>query len=347
MAVAGDAGLDEDHGDFGNRGLAITTSSAMVQPPTGIRATAHTLPAVLGDGFRGGYGGVAQAADLYFQAMENDNTGNFQSPSLNNLLNTAYNARARTHTNSWGSSATSQQGKYNSETEDVDDRASYYDRYYNGGEGLTILFAAGNDGRQWNGVPTATAKNVLSVGNHKNRGSGSPDSVWSGSSRRPTDDGRIKPDLVAPRAYVRSCRAQEATDTGSATWRNSYYLEYTGTSMAAQRRRCGRDGPRIPAGNCSASVASRGAGEGVAGARRPGHRLAGHPQPKRGMGIRVNLRNSLAPPGPRQLGRRPFGHVGNRQQQIVFLQRLAIVRAVQSGLDLVRRAWLTRTNSNS
>ena len=32
------------------------------------------------------------------------------------------------------------------ESRDADDRASNYDRYYSGGEGLTILFAAGNDG---------------------------------------------------------------------------------------------------------------------------------------------------------------------------------------------------------
>ena len=51
---------------------------------------------------RGGYAGVTPSAELYFQAMENDNTGNFQSPSLTQLLNNAYNAGARTHTNSWG-----------------------------------------------------------------------------------------------------------------------------------------------------------------------------------------------------------------------------------------------------
>ena len=31
---------------------------------------------------------------------------------------------------------------------------------------------------------------------------------------------------------MRSCRAQEATDVGGATWSNNWYLEYTGTSMA-------------------------------------------------------------------------------------------------------------------
>ena len=69
------------------------------------------------------------------------------------------------------------------------------------------------------------------MGNHKNRYSNAPDVMMSGSSRGPTEDGD-KPDLVAPGGYVRSCKAQEATDTGSATWSSTYYLEYTGTSMA-------------------------------------------------------------------------------------------------------------------
>ena len=233
VAVA-DAGLDEDHGDFGAR--VVGSYDVLGDGSTADRHSGHGTHVsctVLGDGTQGGYAGVAPEADLFFQAMENDNTGNFQSPSLNYLLNSAYSAGARTHTNSWGSSQTSDQGKYTSSSEVVYDRANYYDRYYNGREGLTILFAAGNDGPNTGTVGSpATAKNTISVGNHQNRYSGSPDTIMSGSSRGPTDDGRIKPDLIAPGGYVRSCRAQEATDTGSSTWSNTYYLEYTGTSMA-------------------------------------------------------------------------------------------------------------------
>ncbi len=233
VAVA-DSGLDEDHGDFGTR--VVSNSDVIGDGSTADKHSGHGTHVsctVLGDGTQGGYAGVAPEAELYFQAMENDNTGNFQSPSLNYLLNSAYSAGARTHTNSWGSSQTSDQGRYTSSAEDVDDRANYYDRYYNGRDGLTILFAAGNDGPDTGTVGSpATAKNAISVGNHQNRYSGSPDSIMSGSSRGPTDDGRIKPDLIAPGGYVRSCRAQEAADTGGSTWSSTYYLEYTGTSMA-------------------------------------------------------------------------------------------------------------------
>ena len=296
VAVA-DAGLDEDHGDFGTR--VIGSYDVIGDGSTADKHSGHGTHVsctVLGDGFRGGYGGVAQAAELYFQAMENDNTGNFQSPSLNNLLNTAYNAGARTHTNSWGSSAASQQAKYNSETEDVDDRANYYDRYYNGAQGLTILFAAGNDGPNAGTVsPPATAKNVVSVGNHKNRYSGSPDVMMSGSSRGPTEDGRIKPDLVAPGGFVRSCRAQEATDTGGASWSNTYYLEYTGTSMATPNAA----GAALMIREYLEEIAQRPSPQGalvkallVLGAQDIGSRDI--PNNDEGWG-RVNLRNTLAP----------------------------------------------------
>ena len=296
VAVA-DSGLDDDHGDFGSRVVGnfdVIGDGSTADKHSGHGT--HVSCTVLGDGTRGGYSGVAGAADLYFQAMENDNTGNFQSPSLNNLLNTAYNADARTHTNSWGSSSASQQGKYNSETEDVDDRASYYDRYYTGREGLTILFAAGNDGPDSGTVsPPATAKNVVSVGNHQNRYNGAPDTIMQGSSRGPTDDGRIKPDLIAPGGYVRSCRAQEATDVGGSSWSNSYYLEYTGTSMATPNAA----GMALMIREYLEEIAQRPSPQGalvkallVLGAEDVGSRNI--PNDDEGWG-RINLRNTLAP----------------------------------------------------
>ena len=233
VAVA-DSGLDEDHGDFGSRiigNVDLIGDGSTADAHSGHGT--HVSCTVLGDGSRGTYSGVAPEAQLYFQAMENDNNGNFQWSSINNMLNTAFNQGARIHTNSWGSSSSNDWGKYTSSSEDVDDRTRYYDQYYSGREGLSVLFAAGNDGPDSGtvGAP-GTAKNTITVGNSQNRYQGSPNSIMDGSSRGPVDDGRIKPDLVAPGGYVRSCRAQEATDIGGATWSNTWYLEYTGTSMA-------------------------------------------------------------------------------------------------------------------
>ena len=233
VAVA-DSGLDHDHGDFGSRiigNVDVIGDGSTADAHSGHGT--HVACTVLGDGSRGNYAGVAPEAELYFQAMENDNNGNFQWSSINNMINTAYNNGARVHTNSWGSSSSSDWGVYTSSSEDVDDRTRYYDQYYSGREGLVVLFAAGNDGPDSDtiGAP-ATAKNTITVGNSQNRYSGSPNTIMDGSSRGPVDDGRIKPDILAPGGYVRSCRAQEATDTGGSTWANSWYLEYTGTSMA-------------------------------------------------------------------------------------------------------------------
>ena len=233
VAVA-DSGLDEDHGDFGTRiigNVDVIGDGSTADAHSGHGT--HVACTVLGDGTRGNYAGVAPEAELYFQAMENDNNGNFQWSSINNMLNTAYNNGARTHTNSWGSESSSEWGVYTSSSEDVDDRARYYDQFYSGREGLTILFAAGNDGPDSDTIGSpATAKNLLAVGNSQNRYSGAPNSIMDGSSRGPVDDGRIKPDVIAPGGYVRSCKAQEATGTGSATWTSTWYMEYTGTSMA-------------------------------------------------------------------------------------------------------------------
>ncbi len=297
VAVA-DSGLDEDHGDFGNRVVGnydVINDGSTADQWSGHGT--HVSCTVLGDGNRGGYSGVAPNAELYFQAMENDNTGNFQSPSLNSLLNSAYNAGARTHTNSWGSGGNSIHGEYTSESQDVDDRANYYDRYYNGVEGLTILFAAGNDGPNSDTVsPPATAKNVVTVGMHQSRYSGAPDTIMSGSSRGPLDDGRIKPDVLAPGGYVRSCRAQEASDTGGSSWSSNWYLEYTGTSMATPNAA----GASAMIRQYLEEIALRDSPQGalvkallILGAQDIGTRDI--PNNDEGWG-RINLRNSLAPP---------------------------------------------------
>ena len=300
VAVA-DSGLDEDHGDFGNRVIGnvdVIGDGSTADAHSGHGT--HVSCTILGDGSRGTYSGVAPEAELYFQAMENDNSGNFQWASINNMLNTAYNQGARTHSNSWGSSDTSEWGVYTSSSEDVDDRARYYDQYYSGKEGLTILFAAGNDGPQSDtiGAP-ATAKNTITVGNSQNRYSGAPSTIMDGSSRGPVDDGRIKPDVLAPGGFVRSCRAQEATDTSGSTWSNNWYLEYTGTSMATPNAA----GTAALIRQYITDVAQRPEPQGalvkalmILGANDVGSRDI--PNNNEGWG-RVDLKNSLAPSGGR------------------------------------------------
>ena len=300
VAVA-DTGIDHDHGDFGNRiddkvDLVGDGSTADTDSGHGT----HVACSVLGDGTRGGYAGVAPEAHLYFQAMEHDPSGNLYSASINYLLNTAYDNNARTHTNSWGSRQESENGEYTSDSEDVDDRTNYYDRYYNGRDGLTVLFAAGNNGPSSGTVsPPATSKNAVVIGMHQSRYNGAPDTVMSGSSRGPTDDGRIKPDLLAPGGYIRSCLAQEAQDTSGSTWSNQWYMEYTGTSMATPNAA----GAAALVREYLTEIALRPNPQGalvkallVLGAEDMGTRDI--PNDNEGWG-RINLRNSIAPSGNR------------------------------------------------
>ncbi len=229
--AVGDSGLDNDHGDFTGRiaGLTSVTPGDSSTADTHDGHGTHVACTVLGDGYRssGTYQGIAPEAQLYFQAMEDDDTGVLYSYGINSMLNSAYNNGARLHTDSWG--AGSGAGSYSTQSEDADDRISTWDQYWSY-QGMTVLFAAGNERNE--GVsPPGTAKNVITIGAHVNRYNGAPDEMYYWSSRGPTDDGRIKPDLVAPGDYVRSCKSQEAEDA-QGSWSNNWYLEYSGTSMS-------------------------------------------------------------------------------------------------------------------
>jgi uncharacterized repeat protein (TIGR01451 family) len=84
----------------------------------------------------------------------------------------------------------------------------------------------GNNGYDTLG-PRATAKNVIAVGAIADGSDGmSGFSNWG-----PTDDGRIKPDVVAPGVDIRSCD-DDANDGGAGDVNNGY-VTMSGTSMAA------------------------------------------------------------------------------------------------------------------
>ena len=231
VAVA-DTGIDHDHGDFGTRIVGrVDVANDQSTADTNDGHGTHVACTVLGSGSRssGTYQGIAPEAELYMQAMENDNSGTLSGPGVYTLLNTAYNTGgARIHTNSWGSYNSG--GQYSTQSEDADDRTSTWDQYWTY-DGMTVLFAAGNE-RDDGVSPPGTAKNVITVGAHVNRYSSNPaDEMYYWSSRGPTDDGRIKPDIVAAGDYVRSCKAQEASEAPD-NLNDQWYVEYSGTSMA-------------------------------------------------------------------------------------------------------------------
>jgi hypothetical protein len=174
-----------------------------------------------------------------------------------------YQDGARIHTNSWGgpTGGTSQQPQYGSyvlPSQQVDQAAREL-------PDMLILFAAGNEGidRNSNGVvdpdsigQPGTAKNVITVGASESlqpqqqitwgRGwsqqypanpiradlvADKPEGIAAFSSRGPTDDGRIKPELVAPGTMIISARSQVGQSTGWGEYDRNY-LYMGGTSMA-------------------------------------------------------------------------------------------------------------------
>ena len=165
------------------------------------------------------------------------------------------------HSNSWGSPKVV--GVYDSFAAQVDQLSWNY-------PDLLIVFAAGNagvdddkDGRiDANSISApATAKNCLTVGASKNylmaggiqrpmkdlrdgnkhwaaepiassRLSDNPMGMAAFSSRGPTMDGRIKPEIVAPGTNIVSTRSQQANATALWGGYNNSYAYAGGTSMA-------------------------------------------------------------------------------------------------------------------
>lgn len=131
----------------------------------------------------GGYNGADNCADL----------PGLGCPviDLHPPLEQAFAQGARIHTNSWGDNENSPtQYTYSSGSEDVDDVMWNH-------KDMLLIFAAGNSGPASKTVGSpSTAKNVLAVGGSGN--GTTADRVITFSSRGPTADGRIKPDVMAP-----------------------------------------------------------------------------------------------------------------------------------------------------
>ena len=224
----------------------------------------HVAGSVLGRGTASGgklHGG-AYAGQMVAQGMWSSILNNLSVPSdLGKMFSQAYADGARVHTNSWGSVANF--GAY-------EKLASTVDQVMFEKQDLLILFAAGNSGVDKNkdgridpnsiGTP-GTAKNALTVGASENlldvggiqkkigelksaaeswpvapisesKVSDNINGIAMFSSRGPTADGRIKPDVVSPGTNILSVRSQQPT--AEALW-GAYNKDYAysgGTSMA-------------------------------------------------------------------------------------------------------------------
>ncbi len=188
----------------------------------------HVTGSVLGTGAasNGAQKGMAPGAQLVMQSLSDTEGGLVLPPEgLPALFEQARLAGAQLHTNSWGYSTTA----YESEATAVDDYTWLH-------KDFTILFAAGNAGPYSGTVSTpGTAKNAITVGASENNRPDSdygsladdPNEMADFSSRGPAEDGRVKPDVVAPGMAILSTRSSLSYPENS-----GYYQYMSGTSMA-------------------------------------------------------------------------------------------------------------------
>jgi len=151
--------------------------------------------------------------------------GSFGNVVLGGFVLSAYQQGARISSNSWG--ACEANGFCNLYTDDstiVDGLVRDCDPINFGDQGMTLVFAAGNDGDisdQTISTP-GTSKNVITVGASENYRPGDSDGCGVGgssadnavdivlfSSGGRVQDGRAKPDLVAPGTHMQGAASQD------------------------------------------------------------------------------------------------------------------------------------------
>lgn len=261
IVAVSDSGLSVQgqlSGDFGNRLIRAYSPAEMLPGSPDCAAKddwtdlnghgTHVAGSVLGNGlasgsnpaahqYTGSHAGSAPEARMVFMAMNTDGTLSLQCiPANGNYIGLGYQNGARISTNSWGANSN---GAYTLNDSVVDDYI-WRNRDY------LVLFAAGNAGPGAGTIGSpGSAKNIISVGaSENNRPNLGPQDPISGgsisddpgtmayfSSRGPTDDGRVKPDIVAPGTNVLSVLGAEAGGLQPFAPGSPYALS-SGTSMA-------------------------------------------------------------------------------------------------------------------
>ena len=243
VAVA-DTGLDDQHPDFAGRILRMVARGRPNDTSDPNGHGTHVAGSVLGDGAdsHGQIKGAAPQAQLFFQSLLDANGRLGGLPvDLNDLFQEAYDAGARIHNDSWGAELGS---TYTLNSEEVDDFIhAHPDMLVVIAAGNAGTAAAPKKSAagfvDWLSINSpASCKNALTVGasrsdradgafSSKTWGelwssnfpadpiaaknvSGDPQGLAAWSSRGPTDDRRIKPDLVAPGTDIASARSSLA-----------------------------------------------------------------------------------------------------------------------------------------
>ena len=189
------------------------------------------------DEFDALYGlGVAPGASIVAQRIF-DGAGGYEAPpSFEVLTHDAVRAGADIGSNSWGDDT---QGRYDVSAAEFDALVRDADADAFGDQQYVLEFSAGNagPGEQTIGSP-AVAKNVIATGASQNNRfdfliySDGQEAMADFSSRGPAEDGRIKPDVVAPGTWIASLRSEFADDNNAWAPISDFYMYQGGTSQA-------------------------------------------------------------------------------------------------------------------
>jgi subtilisin family serine protease len=209
-----DTGVDPNHPDLAGR-VAASSDFTGEGPQDALGHGTHVAGIAAGSGAasEGRYRGVAPEATLYSAKVLGADGGGMTSWVIAGL-EWALDQHAHVINLSLGSSGSS---------DGTDALSVACDTVM--AKGTVVCVAAGTDGpgEHTIGSPGA-AQQVITVG-----ASTLPGQVADFSSRGPTADGRVKPDLVLPGANITSCRAA-GTSMGAVV--NEHYTTASGTSMA-------------------------------------------------------------------------------------------------------------------
>jgi subtilisin family serine protease len=147
----------------------------------------------------------------------------YTNPDFQLMLSDMYRDGARVSSNSWGA----YNNLYNSDCKFYDALVRDAQVLVSGRQEMNIVFSAGNKGPGGNLTVPGNAKNVITVGASENvrpgvdgcqidsSGADTINSIASFSSGGPSDDGRVKPDLVAPGTHIQGAQSQSPNFTGA------------------------------------------------------------------------------------------------------------------------------------
>lgn len=232
VIATADTGIDTGdvatlHKDFTNRIVALDNLGGCTTADYHGHGT-HTAGTIGGSGAMsdGRYRGVAPESRLYVQTCGTNVAGSARifftrARTYADIFAGGVKSGAYIHSDSWGG------------TNIYEVTCAGVDKVTWENPSILVVVAAGNSG---SGASTALspgiAKNTLCVGNsYSSRNDGNISKINSSSSRGPCDDGRIKPDVVAPGTSIVSCRTTMNPNLSRFN-SSDYYTSMSGTSMA-------------------------------------------------------------------------------------------------------------------